>query len=140
MSVITDQVRRLDAQLDRIPHENVTTQAAELNTSRAKHLERIIKALSASTGSKPLLPKSQLRFLLSQSKLLPARFDAAHLPSQYESDLEWLLVSKATVQTYGVILETLLDQIIPLSDHLWYWDSILSSSTSSSLYMILNAR
>lgn len=47
-----------------------------------------------------------------------------------------MLVSKATVQTYGVILDTLLDQIIPLNDHIWYWDDVLSSPTYSSLYMV----
>jgi len=45
-------------------------------------------------------------------------------------------VSKATVQTYGLILNTLLDQIIPLSDDVWYWDEVLSSYTYSSLYTI----
>ena len=45
-------------------------------------------------------------------------------------------MSKATVQTYGLILNTLLDQIIPLSDDVWYWDEVLSSYTYSSLYTI----
>jgi len=33
-------------------------------------------------------------------------------------------------------MNTLLDQIIPLSDHIWYWDDVLASPTSSSLYMV----
>ncbi|KAI8635293.1 ATP synthase regulation protein NCA2 [Xylariaceae sp. FL1651] len=144
MSVVADQVRRLDAQLDRIPfahltghHEDVTAQAtAELNTPRVKELLRIIKAFSATTGSQAVLPSTQLQFLLEQSKLLSERQDAIQQPNQYESELEWLLVSKATVQTYGVIMDTLLDQIIPLSDHIWYWDDVLSSPTYSSLYMV----
>lgn len=54
----------------------------------------------------------------------------------YESELEWLLVSKATVQTYGLLLNTLLEQTIPLSDDIWYWDEVLGSYTYTSLYTI----
>lgn len=52
------------------------------------------------------------------------------------SEVEWLLVSKATVQVYGVLLNTLLEQITPLHDDIWYWDDILSSYSSLSLYTI----
>lgn len=45
-------------------------------------------------------------------------------------------MSKATVQTYGIIMDTLLDQIIPLSDHIWYWDDVLSSRSYSTLYLV----
>ncbi|KAI1325497.1 ATP synthase regulation protein NCA2 [Xylariaceae sp. FL0255] len=143
MSIVADQVRHLDAQLDRIPfahlsgpHENVTAYAAEeLNTPRVKHLLRIIKALSSNTTSQAILPGYQLQSLLSQSQLLSDQLETSQQPSQYESELEWLLVSKATVHTYGIIIDTLLDQIIPLSDHIWYWDDVLSSPTYSGLYM-----
>jgi nuclear-control-of-ATPase protein 2 len=56
--------------------------------------------------------------------------------SQYEADVEWLLVGKATVQTYGVLMTTLLDQIIPLSDDIWYWDEVLGSYPNSFLYTV----
>lgn len=56
--------------------------------------------------------------------------------SAYETELEWLLISKATVQTYGLILNTLLGQIIPLNDDIWYWDEVLGSYTYSSLYAV----
>ncbi|KAK7958211.1 hypothetical protein PG988_013059 [Apiospora saccharicola] len=142
MTVVSDQVRRLDAQLDRIPF----TGAAEFSAShhhtsaepsRVKDLVRIIKFLStsanASTAAQPILPTWQVKSLLTQSQLLSQPGEEV---TQYETDLEWLLVSKATVQTYGIILKTLLDQIVPLSDHIWYWDTVLSSPASSSLYMV----
>ncbi|KAI1484727.1 ATP synthase regulation protein NCA2 [Biscogniauxia mediterranea] len=143
MSLVADQVRRLDAQLDRIPfshlrspHGEVAVQAAvDLNSPRVKELLRIIKTLSATAGTPAVLPAKQLQQLLSQSNLLSDRVEALAV-NQYESELEWVLVSKATVRTYGIILDTLLSQIIPLSDHIWYWDDILSSPTSSSLYLV----
>ncbi|KAI0380038.1 NCA2-domain-containing protein, partial [Hypomontagnella monticulosa] len=139
MTLVADQVRRLDAQLDRIPFSHLTSYDAtrasiDLDSPRVKDLQKIIKALSAASGSQNVLPAWHIHSLLSQSKLLSEYGEIS--PNQYESELEWMLVSKATVQTYGVILDTLLDQIIPLNDHIWYWDDVLSSPTYSSLYMV----
>ncbi|KAI8965774.1 NCA2-domain-containing protein [Daldinia sp. FL1419] len=140
MSLVADQVRRLDAQLDRIPFSHLTsydaTQASiDLDSPRAKELLRIIKALSAAPGSQSALPAWYIQSLLSQSELLSVHTEEISA-NQYEAELEWRLVSKATVQTYGIILDTLLDQIIPLSDHIWYWDDVLSSPTNSSIYLV----
>ncbi|KAI0817232.1 ATP synthase regulation protein NCA2 [Xylaria sp. FL0064] len=148
MSVLSDQVRRLDAHLDSIIYATVTSPqahytheaAAQLNTvlqtPRVKDLLRIIKALSTTTASHAVLPPSQLQLLLTQSQLLAERSPEELQLSQYESELEWLLVSKAAVQTYGIIMDMLLDQIVPLSDHIWYWDYVLSSPVYTTLYMV----
>ena len=114
--------------------------AAQLNTvlqtPRVKDLLRIIKALSATPGSQAVLPPSQLQALLAQSDLLVERSPEELQLNQYESELEWLLVSKAAVQTYGIIVDMLLDQIVPLSDHIWYWDYVLSSPVYTTLHMV----
>ncbi|KAI0890446.1 NCA2-domain-containing protein [Annulohypoxylon maeteangense] len=140
MSLVADQVRRLDAQLDRVPLSHLTsydaTRAAiNLDSPRVKDLLKIIKSLSAGSGSQSVLPARQVQSLLSQSSLLSEHGEEIST-TQYEAELEWILVSKATVQTYGIILDTLLDQIIPLSDHIWYWDDIVSSPTYSSFYLV----
>ena len=62
--------------------------------------------------------------------------DEDQLTSRFETELGWLLVSKATVQVYGLLLSTLLEQTIPLSDDIWYWDEVLGSYTNSSLYTV----
>jgi len=62
--------------------------------------------------------------------------DGEQLGSSYETELEWLLVSKATVQTYGLLLSTLLEQTIPLSDDIWYWDEVLGSYTYTGIYTV----
>ncbi|EQL02679.1 ATP synthase regulation protein NCA2 [Ophiocordyceps sinensis CO18] len=69
-----------------------------------------------------------------QVRRLDAYLD--RLPTAYENEIEWLLVTKATVQVYGVILNTLLDRIIPLSDDIWYWSEVLNSYAYSSLYTV----
>lgn len=145
-------MRRLDAQVDRIslvpfisaegagePEENgLEGQLAGINalsTPRVNELLRIARALSTATSSRPLLPSSHIRDLLLQSGLVRREGEYA-ARNHYESEIEWLVVGKATIQTYGLILNTLLDQIIPLSDDIWYWDEVLSSYTYSSIYTV----
>ncbi|KAI4603716.1 Nuclear control of ATPase protein 2 [Pestalotiopsis sp. 9143b] len=145
MSVVADQVRRLDAQLDRIPFTHLAAHhddefaaqaSAQLDSPRVKGLLRVIKSLSTTSTTHPVLPVWRLQSLISQSDFGTATGDEEHPVGQYEAELEWLLVSKATVQTYGVIMDTLLDQIIPLSDHIWYWDDVLSSHSYGTLYLV----
>lgn len=145
-------MRRLDAQVDRISLVHFTLAEAEydgaaegaedhaagvaaLSTPRANELLRIAKALSAASSSRPLLQSLSIRDLLLQSGL--AREEGVDVASNsYEHEIEWLVVGKATVQIYGLILNTLLDQIVPLSDDTWYWDEVLSSYTYSSVYAV----
>ena len=146
-------MRRLDAQIDRIslvhlcaedlkgedhgfedPHAALA--AASLASPRVNELLRIVRALSNS-NSGAVLRSSRIQDLLEQSGLTrQGQASLSEVKSQNETEIEWLLVGKATVQTYGLILNTLLDQIIPLSDGIWYWDEVLASYTSSSLYMV----
>ncbi|KAM0263120.1 hypothetical protein ACHAPA_008953 [Fusarium lateritium] len=149
------QVRRLDAYLDRLPvlseevsedeqsetdeHGFAVTNA--LSSPRLDHLFRTIQSLSTTSSSQPLLPVWRIKNLLVISDIpAPASLSAKEAPdgvkSPYENELEWLLVSKATIQLHGVILNTLLDQIIPLNDDIWYWDDVLGSYSYSSLYAV----
>jgi nuclear-control-of-ATPase protein 2 len=70
------------------------------------------------------------------SKEVVVEQDDEDLMVPYETELEWLLVSKATVQTYGLLLNTLLEQTIPVTDDIWYWDEVLGSYSYSSLYTV----
>ena len=102
-------------------------------------LQAFIKSLSTASSSQPLLRTSQLqRFLgqvtLSQPTSPGEEIDVVH--ASYIHGLEWLLVSKATTQAYGIILNTLLEQTIPLSNDIWYWDEVLGSYWYSGLYTI----
>ena len=56
--------------------------------------------------------------------------------SSRELELEWLLISKATVQIYGLILNVLLEQTIPLNSDIWYWDEVLGSYANTALYSL----
>lgn len=107
---------------------------ADFTSPRVNHLLQIVKGLSSTSTA--VLPAIRIKHLLRQSGLASASEHPGHLEakSQYESDVEWLLVSKATTQTYGLILNTLLDDIIPLSHDIWYWDQVLSSYPNSSVY------
>ena len=112
--------------------------AAAFSSPRVNELLRIVKTLSTTSGSQSLLPGWQIEDLIVRSGLVNAAEQPQTLQAanHYESEIEWLLVGKATTQTYGLILNTLLDQIIPLNDDIWYWDDVLSSYTNSSLYAV----
>lgn len=152
-------MRHLDAQIDRISLVPLTAhgqdveeatfdgQSAQpgmypattvLSSPRISELVRIVKALSSSSTSQSTLSSARIQWLLIQSGLTGERqsLQQLELKSQYETEIEWLLVGKATVQTYGLLLSTLLDQIIPMRDDIWYWDDVLGSYWNSALYTV----
>ena len=99
----------------------------------------MVRSLSTASSSRPLLSASRLLDLLQQARLSVvslAAEDGDQADKAYEQELEWLLVSKAAVQTYGLILNVLLEQTIPLSNDIWYWDEVLGSYTYTGLYTI----
>lgn len=101
-----------------------------------------IRALSASSTSRAVLPSTTVLFSLQQAGLLQpsiSDINVATLSTTQEQDLEWLAVSKATIQTYGLVLNTLLDQTIPLSSDIAYWDEILGSYRYTCLYTVQTA-
>ena len=113
------------------------------SSQRIEDLQAIIKSFS-STSSHPLLSSYRISHLLHLAALHDsetASTDGAHTStafkpkSPYEKELEWLLISKATVQTYGLLLSTLISETIPLQDEQWYWDEVASSWSTSVLYM-----
>jgi nuclear-control-of-ATPase protein 2 len=97
---------------------------------RITELQSLIKSLSTTASSaSPLSSKDKILYTLSDAKVTSSD------PS-YEHELEWLLVSKAAVQAYGVVLNTILEQTLQVSDHIWYWDDILSSRRYAGLYSL----
>ncbi|PVH73344.1 ATP synthase regulation protein NCA2 [Cadophora sp. DSE1049] len=147
MSIVADQVRRVDSALDGVLHlvprstndEFFAEQTHPISSSpRIVELQTIVKALSTTSSSSPLLSSWRISQLLERAALseFVAEDEQDPVTSKYEAELEWLLVSKATVQTYGLLMSTLLQQTIPLNDDIWYWDEVLGSYTYSSLYTV----
>jgi nuclear-control-of-ATPase protein 2 len=145
----------VDAQLDRIqlvPPPSPELRAADLtlepttshssrpsipSSPRINELQSIIRALSTTSSSHGLLSSWRISTLLDNAQLgEPSVSTQSFDKTQFETDLEWLLVSKATAQTYGLVLNTILEQTIPLADDIWYWDEVLGSYAYSSLYTI----
>ena len=142
-------MRRLDARIDQISliplglgedqdeqFQGVDrVEVSALTSPRVTQLLRISKAFSPSASSGAGLPAWRIEDLLIKSGLAETEDEEAFKAKMaVETDVEWLLVGKATVQTYGLLMDTLLDQITPLSDDIWYWDEVLSSYPNSLLY------
>ncbi|KAM0721213.1 hypothetical protein Q7P37_003500 [Cladosporium fusiforme] len=51
-----------------------------------------------------------------------------------EKELEWLVVSKATTQVYGLALQGVLDETVALAEDVWYWEEVLGSRRWTAVY------
>jgi nuclear-control-of-ATPase protein 2 len=146
-------VRHIDSHFDRlhfskVPHAPLSPVISSANASgnhaettdvaRAVQLQLAIKSLSITPSSRTILPSARIQSILEHSQPLGVSASTGYRgqASPYEQELEWLLLSKATAQTYGLILDTLLDQTIPLNSDMWYWDEVLGSYINTSLYYI----
>ena len=141
------QVRRIDGQLDRLQLASSVTVSS---TARAGRLQSIAKSLSAGAAqpvqraAKVFAAVEQFQWHLQevglwQSDAPNTRAAGAEHVDDYEQELEWLVISKAATQTYGLILETCLGQIISVDDDIWYWNGVLASYRWSSYYTLQTA-
>ncbi|KHJ30466.1 putative atp synthase regulation protein nca2 [Erysiphe necator] len=144
MSYIVDKVRYVNNQLDQVDvlpggiHEDLFDQSLGIiSSSRILELQNIIKELSI-TSSSSILKPSRILNLLERANLSDSLIEnrGQDLVNLCENELQWLLVAKATSQTYGLLLEALLEHMIPISDHTKYWDNVLDSYSYSSLFAI----
>ncbi|KAJ4523666.1 Nuclear control of ATPase protein 2 [Exophiala dermatitidis] len=146
MSFIDDDLRRVDAALDKFQLRDAEERAASFAASeqqvtaeddpRSAQLKVVIRALSTTSRSKPLLRRSKVRNLLSQIVNKGEAQVTAETATADISNLEWVATGKATVQVYGQILNSLLDRTIPLSESIWYWDDLLGSYFNIALYTV----
>ena len=160
----SSQVRRLDAsleklqltQLDRIPiteppsaTESQRSFAAESAvqhdrqrqfalSEHAQTLQRVIRHMGSATDRNQ--SPQRLVALLKEANITntAAGFGAVEAGEHrtYERELEWLLLSRAAIQTYVIVLNSLVDQTLPLSQDLFYWDEVLSSYRYTALYCL----
>lgn len=103
-------------------------------------LKSIVRALSTTSTSQPLLRAPRLLELLCQARRFQSKVitDTTDYPEDgyNETDLEWMVVAKGTVQTFGLVMDTMLQQTLPLSDGIWYWDEVLGSYPNIGIYTI----
>lgn len=154
----SSQIWRIDAQLDRLQLSRPPTPSTEDEDAvrafdadadgsdaspRTEQLESLIQSLTPHANSTTaLVSLNTVRNALQRSRISGSgtQTDAKDEDFRRESgltlELEWLLIAKATTQVYGQFLNTILDQTIPLSDDVEYWDSILSSYRYTTLYSL----
>lgn len=115
---------------------------------KAAKLRALVRALSVTSNARPLVGRSRLLSILRSTRSLQSEqaiedFEEKSSEDETEntevSDLRWLVVGKAAVQTYGLLLDSFFDQTIPLSDDIWYWDEVLGSYAYTVLYALQTA-
>lgn len=148
MSLVDDQIKRLDALLDKytvasaesselptgdaVDSSATTTVALPQDNNRCAKLKSLIRSLSTTSNPRPLLTTYRLRQSIAEIK---SDTDAPSAQA-HEHELEWLAAGKATIQVYGLTLNILLDQTIPLSDSIYYWDDVLGTYAGTGLYTL----
>ncbi|ORY17771.1 ATP synthase regulation protein NCA2-domain-containing protein [Clohesyomyces aquaticus] len=157
---IDSQLDRLQLSYTK-PGESFSITAEEAHdperAARITQLQFLIKNLSTTSSSKAaLLPVKSVIAILDEARIsasCPTCVQSfgqgeeeeedtegedgfQNLQTSYEHELEWLLLSKATTQAYGEVLNTILEQTIPLEDDIWYWDDILTTYRYAGLYSI----
>ena len=109
------------------------------DAAQAVKLQSSIKRLSAASSARVLLTPTMILSIFAKSELLESETAKEHdnwVDAAYKQELDWLMVGKATIQTYGVVLNILLDHTITLTNEMVYWDHVLSSYRCTSLYTI----
>ncbi|KAL6718297.1 Nuclear control of ATPase protein 2 [Lecanora helva] len=153
MSLVSDHIGQVDGQLDRLhlsrtnsPEIQTVSDESESYTSsdvsirsRILQLQAVARGLSTASSVRQVVAPEIILASLRQAGLLESQTSndgnvSARLSP--EQELEWLIVAKAATQTYGLILEIILDHTIPLARDIAYWDEVLGSSRSISLYTI----
>ncbi|KAL9104637.1 MAG: hypothetical protein Q9163_000441 [Psora crenata] len=116
---------------------------SDLGIEQILKLQAAIKTLSTVSSGRVILPTEALTGILEGAQLLNHNSTKGggnpgpnHRTSAPEQDLQWLLISKATTQAYGLVLNLLLDQTIPLSIDIGYWNEVLGSPKYTGLYTI----
>ncbi|KAL8932009.1 MAG: hypothetical protein Q9211_006587, partial [Gyalolechia sp. 1 TL-2023] len=150
------QIRRIDLQLDRLhwaqyastpssveSDSGCTSSSANLEGDdvRVGELQAAIKLLSTTAVRNAPLSSGKIQAALRLAKFPDRPLSTGHhiranKPSPIEQDLEWLLVSKATAQTHGLVISLLLEQTLPLGWDIWYWGEVLGSSYYLGLYSL----
>ena len=131
MSRPKSQVQRIDAKLTRLhvlssgDSPEVTLHQDDAGTDQAEQapnedLQKHIRSFSST------------HYLLDPQKLSSLLRDAS--VSSHGAAEEWVLVGKAAAQTHGLILNSLLDQILSLNRDIWYWDEVLNASAHRGVY------
>ncbi|KAL9036359.1 MAG: hypothetical protein Q9214_006170, partial [Letrouitia sp. 1 TL-2023] len=134
----SSQVRTIDEQLDRFqsPAEDPSADdgfAIETESQfRVLKLTQAIKSLSMAASPHKLRSTNALWAALQT--ILSG--ESSTVPSPTEQELEWLLIGKATIQLYGLVINALLERTLPLGHDIWYWDSVLGSKFNTGLSAI----
>lgn len=108
-----------------------------MHASQINTLSSTIDSLSVTSKSRPVLPADRISALISA--IPPAALEPCDLSNPLnaqKTDLLWLLVAKAAVQTSGAVLKVLLKQIINLNNEIDYWEDVLGSRLNTGIYTL----
>lgn len=140
----------MNTQLDRLQHQVVDNlrvddpaldclgYADQSLSQEITYLQNVVRSLSVTSETQDLLQPDKLVNLISDvsHRLLGGHENAPAILTAHKSDLIWLAIAKAAVQTLGLILNSSVEQAQVFSDEVRYWDDILASSWYTGLHVV----
>ncbi|KAK9454491.1 ATP synthase regulation protein NCA2-domain-containing protein [Dipodascopsis uninucleata] len=65
--------------------------------------------------------------------------DYIEFPGDGKKQIEWFVVGSAAIVLYGHLLEDLLNQILPMSSDIYYWENLLNDPINVMIYSLQTA-
>lgn len=118
-------------------------------------LEASINGLTPTSPSSPLLRRQWLAQYISSARAIvldaeqqqrqeqrqsePEPTDSFLLTTTFSPSHEWSLAARATLQTYGHVVTSLIEETISFDEDIAYWDNIVASRYNAALFTINTA-
>ncbi|PYH97774.1 NCA2-domain-containing protein [Aspergillus ellipticus CBS 707.79] len=139
------QLDKLEKQIKDNPHLklldlHMNASQATCPTDSIAILKKINALLSTTSRSKPVLRAEQVAKLISE---YPDDFldvdqtsPDINVSITHMIDYSWMVAAKAAVQTFGIILESISEDMLVIDDEIVYWDRVLESNWFLGLYAL----
>lgn len=131
-SFVHEHINQLNRSLSASFVQQAQTQEVVAATAANDELEWFLTTASQSID---LSSGSELPDWHAVQSQLEAYLDRTDNDVSTES-LAWLFVAKSTVAVYGILLDTLLNSTLPLSESIRYWNSIYGSRLHEAYYAL----
>lgn len=97
-----------------------------------------LTGIARSLSSSPSSGGGSLLDLLRTYDALRSDISHAHTKAgdDYIPRLAWVVAAKAAVRTFALVTNTLLEQTVPLTEGIYYWNQVLGSSFYTGLYTV----
>ena len=137
-SYARDKSRRWATNLDLNASELVNIDSADFKAQSEEQTEPSAN-LSKLQGALRSVRSLSNKDTPSRQQLLSVIRDLDSTGSKVEPDLkplEWLVYSRLTVEVYGLVMSTMLNDAVLLRDEMYYWESVERDASRAGWHLV----